>query len=116
MKKIFAFMMLFSSLVFAGGKLTIQPMYDKTTEKFLLPTVGFSVYQKMGDFAGYNGWIGTGESLLLKEEKQWFTMKHAVDFYVKQWTVTPGFQVAWDSDGFAKRHDLLFVKLSYNLW
>ena len=117
MKSVLAFIMLFSSLAFGSGKITLQPMYDKTTEKYLAPMVGFSVYEKLCDYAGYNMWIGTGDSLLGGDEsKQWYTMKHAVDFYVKRLTITPGFQVNWDSDGFGKRHDVLFVKASYQLW
>lgn len=118
MKKLFITLMLLTASVtaMASGRLTVQPMYDKNTKEFVMPQVGLSVYQKMGDKVAYNGWAGFGEPLLEVSKPNWISMKHSLEFYHKQFVVAPGFQVVWDTTGFENRHDLIFVKLGYQLW
>lgn len=108
--------MLSSMTALASGKLTIQPMYDRTTKEYVMPQFGLSVYQKMGDKVAYNGWAGFGEPMLEQSNPNWISMKHALDFYYKQLVVSPGFQVVWDTNGFKDRHDIMFVRMSYQLW
>lgn len=111
---------LLSSVCFASGKVTYQPMYS-SSGKILRPQLGLSIYEKTRfSNVAYVGWFGTGPSLTHLEENenlQWYTMKHSFEAYYGHFAVGPGFQSTWNEiDGYEKRTDVAFLKASYQLW
>lgn len=116
-KSILLAMIFFSSITFAGGKLTVQQAYDHQGKTYIGPLLGFSVFQKITEKVAYNGWVGTGEPLFESDVKpHWFTMKHAAEIYFGKYMFSTGIQSVWDTNGIKYRHDLVFVKASYQLW
>ena len=125
MKKICILFLLtmMSAVAFGKGQITVQPMQNITTEKFMMPQIGLGVYEKIGKLGAYNGWVGTGEPIFQmmnqdqNQDLQWFTMKHSLEFYIHRFTIAPGIQFVWDDrGGWSKRNDVMFVKIGYTLW
>lgn len=79
MKKLLIVLLVLISCVgtaFAGGKLTIKPVYDMTASKWTMVT-GLGIYQKLIGPIAYNSWSGMGETKTYKD--LWYTSKHAID-------------------------------------
>lgn len=122
MKKLFTVLAIFlaAATATASGKITIQPMYNTTSEKVLAPQIGLSIYQKFPMNAAYVGWFGTGEPLVQATEEdnlRWYTMKNSIEAYVGNFTVAPGIQHIWNAeDGFEKKHEIIMLKVGYQIW
>ncbi len=113
--------LLLSSQVFAKGYLSVEPRYFQDTEK-VRPVVGFGIYEKLfrdGSVA-YNTWSGYGQpdTMLDQPEIDWYVTRHQIDFIVKDFTVSPGFQINFVDMPGAKNltQEAVFVKVAYKLW
>jgi hypothetical protein len=115
--------MFFSMSAFAGGKLQLEPRYNATYDKTNY-MVGLAIYERLiGKTVFYNSWSGFGDTL---EETQsnyrsWYTTKHAIDFKLGAFTVSPGVRFVYYSqpDEGQTNNDIqteFFGKLSIELW
>lgn len=113
-------LLLCSCQAFAKGYLSIEPRYFQDTEN-VRPVVGFGVYEKLfrdGSVA-YNSWSGYGQpdSMLDMPEVHWYVTRHAIDFIVGDFTLSPGFQINFiDLPAKNQTQEAVFVKVSYKLW
>lgn len=122
MKKVLLFTALFvcGCEAFAKGYLSVETRYFQDTEN-VRPVVGFGVYEKLfrdGSVA-YNSWSGYGQpdSMLDVPEVNWYVTRHAVDFVVGDFTLSPGFQINFiDMPDKNQTQKAVFVKVSYKLW
>jgi hypothetical protein len=105
---------------FAKGYLSVETRYFQQTAS-VRPVVGFGIYEKLfkdGSVA-YNSWSGYGQpdSMLDMPEVHWYVTRHALDFVIGDFTLSPGFQINFiDLPTKNQRQDAVFVKIAYKLW
>lgn len=108
------------NVAFAKGYLSVEPRYFQDTEN-IRPVVGFGIYEKLfkdGSVA-YNMWSGYGQpdTMFVEQDVEWYVTRHAIDFIVGDFTLSPGFQINFiDLPLENKTQEAVFVKVSYKLW
>lgn len=111
-------LVLFSSMAFAKGTLSLKPAIDPTNgEKRVM--MGLSVYQGipqiMGQKLGYNGWVG---GMVYEEDKiqNWVKIDNSIETYIGPAAI--GIGGAYDHKPYNTNEDeaTLYLNFKMTLW
>lgn len=111
--KLLAVMVLLSNVVFGYGKVSVNPNYSLTKNKYY-PIVGLVVYEDIiKNDVSYQSWTGFGEEIY--DHYDWFITKHEVDFYWNKLSLSPGYKFKYVVGDRDIQHDI-GLNLKVKIW
>jgi hypothetical protein len=113
MKFLIVLLLSLSLNAFASGKIVLKPYYNSTLKKADV-AVGLSVYEKLFSKVALNSWSGFGETKETAEK--FFVFKNAIDIQVKDFTISPGFQLEFLDTKRMDKTEIFFLSVAYKLW
>ncbi len=109
---------LFTSLpeASASGKITLQNNFFENGQKYR-PMIGLGIYEPMfGGLVALNSWSGYGNQPFdFNPDANWMTTKNQLDFHIKRFTISPGFQWSYVLP-YEEERSWVFLKVDYKLW
>jgi hypothetical protein len=115
-------LLLAQSFAHAKGYISVENRYFQDTGNNR-PVVGFGIYEKLlsSGKVAYNGWSGYGQPDTLPEfqDVNWLVTRHQLDFQIKDFTISPGFQINWvdlPAPNENLTQEAVFVRVAYKLW
>lgn len=118
---LFIFVLAHGCHAFAKGYISYENRYFQDTGNNR-PVIGFGIYEKLlsSGKVAYNGWSGYGQPDTMLPEFEninWLVTRHQLDFQIKDFTISPGFQLNWvDLPQQNLKQEAVYVRVAYKLW